>query len=268
MGFSPLALMSRRIPDVGRSSPRTAAVSGVGVHHNDGVDSFGMATDSQYQVSAQYWITDGGLLLPNIDENRRAWTSGAVGYPAGAAADHRNVTVEVSNSPQGKASGSYAISDAAMGTLIALIADVYQRYNLGAVRRGADRGVGIHSDWVPTICPGPYINAELPSIIRKAEALRTGGLPTTLEEHDMPMIIRTTNAAPGEPQYFLWTQNGIAPYARNESKALNATRQALKAMNPGAVTDVVMSVYQLRTLRDYTNAAGGRPMFTPDVLAK
>lgn len=92
-----------------------------------------------------------------------------------------------------------------------------------------------------------------------------------LEAHEMPIIVRTSNANPKEPQYFAVTDNGIAPFERTESKALNAFRQVLVAMNTArdaGVTDVVMSVYQLRTFRDYVNQANGRPPFTPDVLAK
>lgn len=163
--------MSRRIPDRGRSNARLTSVSGVGIHHNAGVDSYAEALNPNRQVSANYWITNAGDLIPNIDETRRAWTSGSAGYPAGAQADHRNITVEVSNSPEGVRSGSWAISDAAMKTLIALIADVYKRYGLGVVTRGASRGVGVHLDWVPTACPGPYIMANLSHIIAEANKL-------------------------------------------------------------------------------------------------
>lgn len=181
MGFSPLANMAKRIPDVGRSSPRNQAISGFTIHHNAGVDAYGQATAPGREVSANYWITNAGEILPNIDENLRAWTSGSPGYPAGADADHRNITVEVSNSPEGVNSGSWAISGAAMDALIRLIADVYTRYGLGRVTRGANRGVGIHSDWVPTACPGPYITAHMTGIVDSAERVRVngGGTPTT-----------------------------------------------------------------------------------------
>lgn len=188
MGFSPLANMKRRIPDIGRSDPRNQPVSGLGLHHNAGVNAFGTATSPGRVVSANYWITNEGDLLPNVDESRRAWTSGMAGYPAGAAADHRNITVEISNSPEGVASGNWAISNAAMNTLIRLIADVYKRYKLGPVRRGANKGVGVHQDWVPTACPGGYIMTRMGSIITQAESLRSGAAneieEITIEEDD------------------------------------------------------------------------------------
>lgn len=171
MGFSPLANMRMRVPDGGRSNPRNSPVSGLGIHHNAGVDAWGQASNPNRQVSANYWIANDGTLVPNIDETRRAWTSGAAGYPEGAQADHRNITVEVSNTPEGVRNRTWTISDAAMKTLIALIADVYKRYNLGTVKRGASKGVGVHQDWVPTECPGPYIMSNLNSIIIAANEL-------------------------------------------------------------------------------------------------
>lgn len=176
MGFSKLAT-GEKIADGGRSTPRQSKISGVGIHHNAGVDSYSEAWNPRREVSANYWIMNDGTIIPHIDETRRAFTSGSAGYPAGAAADHRNITVEVSNSPEGVKDGSWAISDAALKSLIALIGDVYARHGLGKVTRGAAKGVGIHSDWVPTACPGPYIKSKLGYIIEQAEKARTGGKP-------------------------------------------------------------------------------------------
>lgn len=176
MTFSPLANKQRRIPDGGRSWPRDRPVTGVGLHHNAGVDAYSEASNPGREVSANYWITNAGEIIPNVDESRRAFTSGHPDYPAGAQADMRNITIEISNSPAGVASKSWAISDAARNALVRLIADIYQRYDLGTVKRGAARGVGVHSDWVPTECPGDYIRDQLPSIIREANQINQGGL--------------------------------------------------------------------------------------------
>lgn len=198
MTFSPLADMNRRIPDGGRSVPRQSAVTGFGIHHNSGVDAYGEATNPAREVSANYWIANDGTIIPNIDESRRAFTSGAPGYPAGALADHRNVTVEVSNSPEGVRSKTWAISDAAMASLVALIADVWIRYDLGLVERSATRGLGVHQDWVPTSCPGPYIMANLGEIIAAANRIVTGEaspIQTQEEEDDMNIYLEATDSS-------------------------------------------------------------------------
>lgn len=177
MGFSPLADMSQRIPDIGRSSPRNGPVLGFTIHHQDGVDAHGEATRPGREVSANYWIKNDGTILPNIDENRRAWTTGAAGYPAGAASDFRNITVEVSNSglPNGH------ISDAAWSSLIRLIADCALRHGFPIVR-GTSSGIAVHRDFVPTECPGAHIMNNLSVIIAQAKQIAENG---NQEEDDM-----------------------------------------------------------------------------------
>lgn len=177
MGFSPLADASRRIADRGRYNIRNSRIRGFTIHHNAGVDSYAEAWNPNREASANYWILNDGTILGNVDENHRAWTSGAAGYPEGAASDHRNITVEVSNSPEGVRNGTWAVSDAAMESLSALIGDVFKRHNLGPVRRATYDGVAVHQDFVPTLCPGPYIMGHLGSIISAAEAARTGVTP-------------------------------------------------------------------------------------------
>lgn len=174
MGFSPLANMKRRIPDVGRSSARTDRIKGVMLHHNAGVDAFGQATAPGREVSAHYWITNSGDILPNIDENRRAWTSGHPAYPAGAQADHRFITFEISNSGIG---GNWPISDKALWAVIRLIADIFKRHNLGRVTRGTLSGLAVHRDFVATECPGSYIMSKLDFIIKEANNIISGGSP-------------------------------------------------------------------------------------------
>ena len=167
--------MKRRIPHGNRQSKRRSKISGFTIHHNAGVDSYGEATNPRREVSAHYWITNSGEILPQIDETMRPYTTGHAKYPAGAASDHRNITVEVSNSPEGVRNKTWAISDAARNSLEKLIADVFRRHNLGRVRRGKTAGVAVHQDFVGTSCPGPWVMARLGSIIANAERIRSGG---------------------------------------------------------------------------------------------
>lgn len=182
MSFSPLASMKLRIPEGGRSSPRNTAITGFGLHHNAGVNAYGEASNPRREVSANYWITDSGLLIPNIRETRRAWTSGMAGYPAGAAADRRNLTVEISNTAAGVRNRSWEVSDAALDMLTDFMGEAAARLNMGKIIRGKNRGVGVHKDWVPTSCPGPFIMNRLSWIIAEAEKRRRvwlkGGKPS------------------------------------------------------------------------------------------
>ena len=217
MGFSPLANMKRRIPDYGRSEPRNSRITGFTIHHNAGINSYGVASSPSRVVSANYWITNDGVIIPNIDENRRAWTTGAAGYPAGARSDHRNITVEVSNSATG---GEWPISKAARNALTSLIADVFKRHKLGPVRRGTSSGVAVHQDFVPTACPGPYIMKNLSAIISEAEKKRTGsvkGKPEVKAYHRKDLYSekgRGRTLTPGDHIY-LNEVNGRAASATN-----------------------------------------------------
>ena len=169
MSFSALANMGARIQPGGRFSQRTSKITGFTIHHQAGVDAHGEASNPRREVSANYWIANDGTIIPNIDEEHRAWTTGAVGYPAGAQSDMRNITVEVSNSPEGVRTGSWAISDAAFNSLVALLADCATRHGF-PIRRSTNSGVAVHQDFVPTSCPGPYIMGNLGTIIARATA--------------------------------------------------------------------------------------------------
>lgn len=177
MGFSPLADMSRRMPHGNRQTPRgNNKITGFTIHHQASVNSTA-GTARGREVSANYWIENDGTIVPQIDENYRAWTTGHENYPAGAQSDFRNITVEVSNTQAGVNSGTWAISDAAMKSLISLIADVYKRHGLGPVIRDYRKGLAVHQDFVPTACPGPYIMGNLRMIVAEAEKVRSGAKP-------------------------------------------------------------------------------------------
>lgn len=249
MGFSPLADMRRRIPDVGRSSPRQSRVSGFTIHHNAGVDAYGQATAPGREVSANYWITNDGVVLPNVEEDRRAWTTGASGYPAGAESDHRNITVEVSNSPEGVRTGTWAISREARSALARLVGDVFRRYNLGPVRRAATGGVAVHRDFVPTECPGPYIMQHLAAIIAEAEQYRTGKAPATTqknwEDTMKPFNGRSTRKskqrlAPNVDERIRHTDAGVTTIAKGPGDIVGLTATLRLKGTPGKRVEVAL----------------------------
>lgn len=213
MGFSPLANMKRRIPDVGRSSARTDRIKGVMLHHNAGVDAFGQATARGREVSAHYWITNSGDILPNIDENRRAWTSGHPAYPAGAQADHRFITFEISNSGRG---GNWPISDKALWAVIRLIADIFKRHNLGRVTRGSLSGLAVHRDFVATECPGGYVMSKLDFIIKEANKINYGGLSVSDVKEIKKHIDAMEKRLKG-PSWLGWIKNRQGGSGKGES---------------------------------------------------
>ncbi len=189
MGFSSLAAMNRRIPPQGRQQARRGRVTGVILHYNYGINAFGEASRPGREVSANYWITNEGVIIPNIDEQYRAFTSGASGYPNGALADHYSISIEISNSPGFLSSNPRgAVSDAAWYATCRLIGDVFKRYNLGPVRRTTSPtavGVRCHNDFVDTSCPGEYLKFWMPNMLARAEEYRVGK-PTPTASSPIP----------------------------------------------------------------------------------
>lgn len=214
MGFSPLANMSKRIPHGNRQSKRKSKITGFTIHHNAGVDSYGEATNPRREVSAHYWITNSGEIIPQIDETMRAWTTGHSSHPAGAASDHRNITVEVSNSPEGVKNKTWAISDAARNSLEKLIADVFRRHGLGHVRRGKEAGVAVHRDFVSTSCPGPWVMGRLNSIIANAESIRNGSASRPPKPTPPP-----TPTTPKEEGILDMDENKLAKIINDQTRA-------------------------------------------------
>lgn len=138
------------------------------VHHwagTQGGDS--RLTNPNADVSTNYILYSDGTLVGQVPEEYRAWTSGSW------AADAPSITVEVQNSAAG---GEWPVSDAAISKLIALIADLANRYGWGSISFGSQvRG---HREFVATACPGPYLWARLPNIASQAHARYKGGSST------------------------------------------------------------------------------------------
>ena len=268
MGFSPLADMRRRIPDGGRYNYRNSAVTGMGLHHNAGVDAYSEAWNPNREVSANYWIANDGTIIPNVDESLRAFTSGAAGYPAGAQADHRNITVEISNSPEGVRTGSWAISDAAMTSLIRLIADVWQRYGLGLVQRSAYQGLGVHQDWVPTSCPGPYIMGNLGNTINAANRIITEGEDDMFSDADRA----TLNAIKAQTDADRATLNAIKAQTSQTKAIYDALfkREETSQGYHAGVLPMLNAVYDAQFKEDETSRGtpGGTLVSLREVISK
>ena len=66
MTRSPLAALD--IPADDRWTPRRYKISGFTIHHNAGVDSYLSARGSSRGTSANYWITNDGRIVSQVDE--------------------------------------------------------------------------------------------------------------------------------------------------------------------------------------------------------
>lgn len=180
MAFTNSSLVSMVSISPNRSIGRYDIVNGVKVapitkitkitiHHWAGVgklDTFkNIVMNPNREMSANYAIdVDGeiGLFCPEAD---RSWCSSSQWN------DNRAITIEVSNSVYGDASG-WPISDASYKTLIRLCVDICKRNGIPKLEFTGDKNGSLtyHYMYTSTSCPGPYIKARTQQICNDVNA--------------------------------------------------------------------------------------------------
>lgn len=102
------------------------------------------------QGSSHYGIGFEGEIMNYVDENDTAWTNS--NWPSNC----ESITIECSNSQNG---GEWPISIATFESLVNLVRDIRDRYNLGNLVVGEN--LTYHSMFADTNCPGPYLKHKL-----------------------------------------------------------------------------------------------------------
>lgn len=145
---------------------RKEKIAKIIVHHAAGVISAESLAQSfaapSRKASATYCIGNNGDIVRGLDENITPGTSG--GYEA----DKDAVTIEVSNSKMGK---PWAVSDAALKSLIKLCADIAKRNGLGTLVKG--KNLCWHSMYDATECPGEYLLSRMDYIATEANRVNS-----------------------------------------------------------------------------------------------
>lgn len=147
--------LATQIVDFGtaKSNPREYAVSKITIHHMacnmEADDCARMHLNSSVQASANYYIGSDGTICGGVSEDRRAWTS------ASWDNDHHAITIEVSNN---SGAPNWTVSNKAYEAMIALCADICQRYGIEPHYNGSPSGtLTIHQMFVATSCCGTYL---------------------------------------------------------------------------------------------------------------
>lgn len=105
-------------------------------------------------ASANYYI-NGKDIVCGVSEDRRAWTSGS------PTNDYAAITIEVANSTK---SPEWKISKASYDSLVALCADICERYKITPHYDGTKKGtITMHKMFASTTCPGPYLSKLIES---------------------------------------------------------------------------------------------------------
>lgn len=147
----------------GRNGKRIEAVT---IHHMAGVltaEQCGKLFQNPSRGgSSHYGIGNDGRIGQYLEEENTAWTN------SNFDSNCRSVTIETSNCENG---GQWRVSDAALNSLIKLVADIAKRNNLGTLVKG--KNVTWHSMYAATACPGPYLLSKMDYIVAEANKINT-----------------------------------------------------------------------------------------------
>lgn len=166
----------------------------VTIHHQAGAASperLAQMFNGDRQASAQYGISNDGVISQMVKESDRAWTSSS------SWNDGQAITIEVANST---GAPTWEISQKAWDALIALCADICTRNGIVPTYDGTkNASFTEHMMFAATACPGPYIHARMKEIVRQVREKMTGITPpqpktNTLYKVQAGAYARKTNA--------------------------------------------------------------------------
>lgn len=196
-------------------------ITKITIHHWAGVgtlDTFkNIVMNPNREMSANYAIDVNGKIGLFCPEADRSWCSSS------QLNDNRSVTIEVSNSAYGDASG-WPISDASYKALIRLCVDICKRNGIPKLYYDGTNGtLTRHCDLAPTLCPGPYIKDKTQQICDEVNA-RLGSSSST------PLGLYTISLTTGTPIYDIETMkktgeiNASTKYTITEEKTINGSK--------------------------------------------
>lgn len=186
MSNSPLVDYTKISPN---SSPRTAKISKITIHHMAGnlsVESCGNVFQAtSRQASSNYGIGTDGRVGLYVDESRRAWTS------SNRNNDNCAVTIEVANDG---GAPDWHISGKALAKTIDLCVDICQRNGIKKLNFTGDKSgnLTMHKYFANTQCPGPYLESKFSYIaeeVNKRLDAEPAAKAETVAKEDKPKSV-------------------------------------------------------------------------------
>lgn len=172
MGNSKLVDYTKLSPHCTKN--RNHKIDTITIHHMAGnitVETCGQVFQTR-QASTNYGVDGRGRVGLFVNENDRAWATANPGN------DNRAVNIEVANCGSAP---DWPVSDAALNKLVELVADICRRNGIEKLVWGETRSdrvnrrngcnMTVHSDFMATICPGPYLFEKMPEIANAANKL-------------------------------------------------------------------------------------------------
>lgn len=199
MAFTNSSLVSYTRISPNRTINRNQPITKITPHHMAGVmsvEQFGnVVANPARQMSANYAIGNDGRIGLFCEEKDRSWCSSSPWN------DHRAITIEVSNSAYGDASG-WPIGEAAYNSLIKLCVDICKRNGIPKLVFTGDTSGSLtfHYMYNATACPGPWLKARAQDLCNKVNAQLTAPVeepkPTPTPQPSTPTT--TTNIRSGD----------------------------------------------------------------------
>ena len=172
MSNSPLVDYTKLSPHCTKG--RRHRIDTITIHHMAGnitVETCGNVFQTR-QASTNYGVDGRGRVGLFVDENDRAWAT------ANPENDNRAINIEVANCGS---SPDWPVTDAAYAKLIELVADICRRNGIEKLVWGDNRAdrvnhrngcnMTVHSDFMATSCPGPYLFKKMPEIANAVNKL-------------------------------------------------------------------------------------------------
>lgn len=178
MSNSSLVNYTRISPN--KSSPRDHVIDTVSIHCEAGncsVETIGsIFASSDVEASSQYSVGSDGRIGMYVEEKDRSWCTSS------RSNDNRAITIEVAN--DGDASTGWHVSDAAMASLIKLLADICKRNNISSLKWKGDKSLigdvdqqnmTVHRWFDTKSCPGDYLYSKHSYIASEVNKILGGG---------------------------------------------------------------------------------------------
>lgn len=159
-----------------KTTNRNQPITKITVHHMAGVCTLeqfnSIVKNPARQMSSNYAIDKDGRIGLFCEEKDRSWCSSSPWN------DHRAITIEVSNSAVGDASG-WPISEKVFNKLVDLCVDICQRNGIKKLEYTGNTNGSLtrHCDLAQTACPGPWMKAHTQELCDKVNA-RLNNVPT------------------------------------------------------------------------------------------
>jgi len=146
-------------------SANGSPISEICIHHAAGnitVATLGALWQNPNRAGSSHYGVNGTQIGQYVKESDIAWTNGHW------ESNKRSVTIETANS---SSAPDWLVSDETLNTLIALVADIARRNNLGKLVVGEN--LTYHSMYSATLCPGPYLKSRLYTIAVEANKINS-----------------------------------------------------------------------------------------------